>query len=106
MTYRSGSQPPKYIDRHGKPVRVGQRVRVRECIGRYGQCATREGIVKELSPYGGGTLELTEPATIYHRNHCERKNKGELAYVVIPRGGYEKFEDFEHGHETWIEILS
>lgn len=92
-------------DRHGRPLQPGQRVRVRECVGPYGQCATREGIIKEISQFDGITLELTAPATAYFRTHCEPKKAGDLLYTTAPRDGYHKHDDFEHGHETWVEIV-
>jgi len=94
-----------YTDRQGRNLQIGQHLRVRECIGSYGQCATREGVLQQLSPYGGGTLKLTKPATVYGRNYNEHKNPGDLIYVCLERNGYKKFNDFEHGHETWTEII-
>jgi hypothetical protein len=26
--------------------------------------------------------------------------------VTVTRKGYEKFDDFEHGHEKWTEVLT
>jgi hypothetical protein len=78
-----------YTDRHGVPLAAGQRIRVQRCIGRYGQTEITEGEIVSLSPWGGATL---------------RTLQGEK-YVTLIRSGYEKFDDFEHGHEKWTEIV-
>jgi hypothetical protein len=80
------SNPYGYTDRHGTPLAIGQRVRVQVCVGPYGRTAIREGVIKKFSPYSGMTLDT--------------------GYTTIVPKGYQKFEDFEHGHEKWTEIVS
>jgi hypothetical protein len=77
--------PYGYTDRHGRVLEIGQRVRVQVCVGRYGQTVIREGVIQSFSPYSGMTLDT--------------------GYTTLTRSGYEKFEDFEHGHEKWTEII-
>jgi hypothetical protein len=81
--------PYGYTDRHGKPLKIGQRVRVQTCTGRYGQTEIREGVIEQFSEYCGMTLKTAS---------------GALIYTTITRAGYEKFDDFEHAHEKWTEI--
>lgn len=82
---------PAYTDRYGRALAVGRRVRVQYCVGRYGQTDIVEGVIETLYPdLAGLTL---------------RRADGSLKYVNIERNGFHKFEDFEHGHERWTEIV-
>lgn len=76
-----------YKDRHGRPVEVGDLVRVQYTAGRYGQTKIDQGRVTGLGQYGGLTLDGAR-------------------YVCVPREGYHRHVDFEHGHETWVEIVA
>jgi hypothetical protein len=76
-----------YKDRHGRLLRLGDLVRVQHCVGRYGQTQITEGRVTALGEYGGLTLDGAR-------------------YVVVPPEGYHRHVDFEHGHETWVEIVT
>jgi hypothetical protein len=73
-------------DRAGKPLKLGQRVRVKHCVGRYGQTRIDEGVITAVGP-GGVTLDQTK-------------------WVTVNPRGYYKHQDFEHGHEIWTEIVS
>jgi hypothetical protein len=88
-----------YEDRRGRQLEVGQIVRVQHCIGRYGQTEIVEGRIKEISPYGGVSLDNIDRLAV------RRGQSTETIYVTVTRTGYEKFEDFEHGHEKWTEII-
>jgi hypothetical protein len=72
-------------DRTGKPLEIGQRVRVQHCVGRYGQTHVEEGVITHMGP-GGVTLDSTH-------------------WVTVDPDGYHKHEDFEHGHEVWTLIV-
>jgi hypothetical protein len=84
-----------YEDRHGTQLKVGQVVRVQHCTGRYGQTEIVDGRIAEISPHGGLTLDQA----------ISRGRFLGKTYVTVTRKGYEKFNDFEHGHEKWTEIL-
>lgn len=95
-----------YKDRAGRALAIGQYIRVQECVGRYGQTAIREGEIVELSRYGGATIKT---AFEFHED-CGRfgvhyRAAGSLVTVSFPFDGYERFDDFEHGHERWVEII-
>jgi hypothetical protein len=93
MTDLSGKN---YQDRHGIKLEVGQVVRVQHCVGRYGQTEIVEGRIADISAYGGITLDQA----------VSRGRSLGKVYVTVTRKGYEKFDDFEHGHEKWTEVLT
>ena len=76
----------EFTDRNGRPLKVGQRIRVQHCIGRYGQTEIVSGVITHIVTYCGATLDGNR-------------------YVTIPHNGYSKHNDFEHGHEKWAEII-
>lgn len=77
------------LDRHGKQIHVGDRIRYQYCSGRYGQTAIGECLVEQSHyPYGQighATFYLTPDRTAMEGRHVH--------------------EDFEHGHEKWVEII-
>lgn len=94
-------------DRNGITLAPGQRVRIQVCTGRYGQVEIREGTISEVNPPFGVILlpdrgfseDMGRFGVHYRPAHVE-------VAVNTPRDGYEKFNDFEHGHETWVEVTS
>jgi hypothetical protein len=84
-----------YEDRTGQQISVGQIVRIQHCIGRYGQTEIVEGQIESISPYGGVTLRQAIRDGV---------SLGTI-YVTVTRTGHEKFDDFEHGHEKWTQII-
>lgn len=92
-----------YFDRYGVPLEVGQRVRVQHCVGRYGQTRIVTGILRKIGQYGN-VYVTTEPPS----------DEGRCMYPKFERDpnlgedamrGYHEHRDFEHGHETWIEVI-
>jgi len=80
------------LDRHGCQLHVGDRIRAQVCVGRYGQTAVVETTVtKAHEPYGQISAELRTIAFHYR--------DGKLI-------GHHVHGDVEHGHETWVEIIS
>ena len=74
---------------HGKPIHVGDRLRYQHCVGPYGQTTISETFVAlPHYPYG----QIADA-----RFDLDWKRK-----VLV---GYHKHVDFEHGHETWVEIF-
>ena len=103
-------------DRHGRQLELGQHVIVQQCIGAYGQTQRVKGVLRQLDPtYQGAVLELTEPATRHLRDHNEHVPAGKLFRVSLPGRFsaaddswtcYKVHDDFEHGHEAWVEIVN
>jgi hypothetical protein len=87
-----------YEDRHGRQLEVGQIVRVQHCVGRYGQTDIVEGRIKAISPYGVVTLDQA-----WGRGSTQIV--AGVVTVTVSRTGYDKLDDFEHGHEKWTEII-
>jgi hypothetical protein len=84
------------FDRHGVPVCVGNRIRAKVCVGRYGQTRIIEGVVEgEHSPGGRFYIRL-ETGSLYPVT-VESKNGKAVCY--------HKHIDYEHGHERWAEVL-
>lgn len=92
------------VDRYGKPVCVGDRIRAQVCVGRYGQTKIHEGVVCEQSKEA--------PAHAQYSQLLFRTDGGKLEYAGVEYGGsnstvgkcYRNHEDFEHGHESWVEV--
>lgn len=76
-------------DRNGKPIHVGDRLRYQHCVGRYGQTAISEAFVA-LPHYPYGQIDSANFDFDFKRR------------VLV---GYHKHDDFERGHETWVEII-
>lgn len=100
------------VDRSGKPVAVGAKIRVQQCIGRYGQTQIVEGTISQLTEFNGAVLTLDKPARQRRHDHWVTLEPGKLFFVSLP-GEFDgdryvcarKFEDFEHGHETWVDVI-
>ena len=80
------------VDRFGCQLHVGDRIRAQVCVGRYGQTSIVETIVPNAhEPYG---LISAGVRTIgFHYRD------GKLI-------GQHVHNDYDHGHETWVEIVS
>lgn len=91
------------VDRHGKPVHLGDRVRVKRCTGPYGQTCIEEGVVTEQ--IGGGTH--AQYGSVTFRTDAGKYEGAEVKYIYESPVGVcaDVFDDFEHGHETWLEVL-
>lgn len=92
-----------YFDRHGRPLVPGQQVVVQHCVGRYGRVKQTRGLLKSIGSCHEvyiDTGKAGEGNCLYPGFNLDAK-LGERAMR-----GYEKFTDFEHGHEKWIEIVA
>ena len=105
----------RIVDRHRKPLEIGQKLRVQHCVGRYGQVRIDEGVIDQIdTTFRGVTIKLTQPGYRYFRDRREPVAAGQPLYLAlsgefdIARGQfhcYRKHDDFEHGHEAWAEIV-
>lgn len=77
------------VDRNGTQIHVGDRIRYQYCSGRYGQTAIGETIVTE-SHYQYGSIG----------NAAFR-----FDFKTDQLVGKHSHNDFEHGHQTWVEVL-
>jgi hypothetical protein len=77
------------VDRYGTRLHVGDTIRYQHCTGPYGQTRI-------------GTTVVTESRYDYpmigHAGFEHDSKTGTLR-------GYRKHEDFEHGHEKWVEVV-
>lgn len=88
------------VDRHGVRIKVGDRLRAQVCVGRYGQTRLIETVVEQAHwPLG---------------QYCTQDGgKGKETYVIPVRlDGKVRVlhcatvhRDYEHGHETWAEVV-
>lgn len=83
------------LDRHGRQIEVGDRLRAQVCIGPYGQTKVVEVVVTEAhwpycAIYGTGPKECISTTFDFDQRvlRCATRHV-----------------DFEHGHETWAEVL-
>lgn len=105
----------RYTDRHGRALAPGLRVRVCHCVGPYGQTATFAGVLEGIDEYGGVRVKLSHAHVHSTSRQCTAYKAGDSFYVASVFGppdaakvirGYRKHEDFEHGHEVWIEVIA
>ena len=92
-----------YFDREGIALAPGQTVTVQYCAGRYGKVRQITGVLKSIGAWHEvyvDTGKANEGNCIYPQFNLDPK-LGERAMR-----GYNRFDDFEHGHETWIKVLS
>ena len=81
------------LDRNGRQLRVGDRLRAQICCGRYGRTKLVEVTVDEsfyYLPLIGG------PGTT-------------VDFHLVPGPAlqaYRKFDDVEHAHESWAEVIN
>lgn len=77
------------LDRNGRRIKLGDRIRYQHCVGRYGQTSISEALV-DKPHYQYGEIE----GAVFH-----------LDFSADVLRGYNKFDDWEHGHETWVEVI-
>ena len=88
-----------YVDRYNIPLRVGQHVRIQHCVGPYRLTKTIEGELREIDKCHGITLHLPAPINEFYVPSIFRYSEG----VML---GYRQYEDIEHAHEAWIEVVA
>ena len=104
-----------YFDKTGIALAIGQALRVRTCVGPYGQMQTVEGRIVALFENPAG-VTLTLSATAYRMCSGRRQYSpvGADFYVTLPGAWaprskdfhcYQRFEDIEHAHESWAEVI-
>jgi hypothetical protein len=77
------------VDRHGKEIEVGQRLKILLRRDEW------RGFTLRLD--SGGTKHISDPSE-FDFNQKWPDGRGVMR-------GYNKHVDFEHGHEVWIEIV-
>lgn len=102
-------------DCHQRPLKAGDTILIQHVSGSYGQCRQVKGELVEIDNYAGMTIRLAEDTprfTVFNRLGSKNYQPGDIYYCAsiftcYPDKiiGYSKFEDFEHGHESWVEIL-
>jgi len=102
----------RYIDKNHLPLEIGDYVEAKTCIGSYGQTRIVRGTLKKIDEYSGITvaLEETRDFTEYNKFVSKCYKNGDDYYICDAFGydfnlqamiGYNKHEDFEHGHEKY-----
>lgn len=102
-------------DRHQRALKAGDKILIQHVSGSYGQCRQVKGELVGIDNYAGMTIQLSEDTpefTVFNRFGSKIYRAGDLYYCASVFThyhdrivGYSKFEDFEHGHENWVEIL-
>jgi hypothetical protein len=109
-----GPTSSRFVDRHGRPIDAGDRITVQFTSGRYGQVSSATGVVHEITDFGVD-LCLEHSLRRVERDGAVRYlMPGERAHIALhfralPNGvrmADHRHEDVEHGHQTWIELLS
>ncbi len=95
------------VDRYGVPVRIGDRIHVRRCIGKYGQCKEEFGVVLEQDPhlgknnvalYGQFKYQSDEGKVEFAQiEHCFKTERA-ICYRV--------HDDIDHYHKKWVKVLT
>jgi hypothetical protein len=84
-----GNAHSPIYDRHGERIHVGDKLRVQHCVGRYGQTKVEEMTVTEA-----------------HWTYCQHGVAGtEYDFAANVLRCKHTHHDFEHGHDTWAEII-
>jgi hypothetical protein len=104
ITAGSGRLP--VVDRHDKPIHLGDKLRIQHCVGRYGQTMITEFVATEAHlPY----TQLNFPCKPYWHSNNQQLSSGVVGFdydaVRKVLRGHHVHNDFEHGHETWIEVV-
>ena len=109
----------QFLDEQGRPLKVGDGVEAKVCVGRYGETRTVRGTIKEFTQYGGVTIILAEgtvPFQEYFKGFAMRPpTKAGDAYDVgnafewsrerQALVGKRVHHDFEHGHTAYCRLL-
>jgi hypothetical protein len=82
------------FDRFGARLHVGDRLRAQCCVGRYGQTRIIETTVTDA-----------------HWDYCQMNTQGcvisaEFDFAADVLRCRHVHRDYEHGHETWAEVIS
>jgi hypothetical protein len=108
----------RFFDRHLVELAIGDKVRCQYCVGRYGQTRQIEGILESIDPaHRTITVKATDggPEREFHGNDlCWRGLRMGVfdAYNRPPEFpndwfvGYYRHNDYEHGYESWVEVLT
>jgi hypothetical protein len=82
------------LDRHGRPLRVGDRLLAQVCVGPYGQTERIEATVQDA-----------------HWQYCQMVVNGRVIGTEFDRAAQvlrcaRTWNDYEHGHQTWAEVTT
>jgi hypothetical protein len=84
-----------HYDMNNKILKKGDLVEVKHCVGRYGQTQTVQGELTDINNSGGITLDDGELYIAFPWSHKDGKSIG-----------FDKFEDYEHGHESYVKKIN
>lgn len=79
------------VDRNGVQLHVGDKIRAQVCVGRYGRTQLVETVVTNAHEMYGTLYSGGTSIPFAFRDG-----------VLV---GYNRHFDFDHGHETWVQIL-
>jgi len=93
------------LDKNLGIILIGDRVRVKRCVGRYGQTVVEEGTV--IEQYGNNPRHCLYGQFQYRKDNGEIQT-ADIDYHYDKHAGvcFRRHEDFEHGHERWAEVIS
>jgi hypothetical protein len=91
------------LDKHGKRIHVGDRIRAQICVGRLGQTRIVETTVTEAH---WQYCSMSVPYRMFEGGAEQWGTIGtEYDFADKVLRCYHEHRDFEHGHETWAEIV-
>ena len=105
-----------YVDRYGVKLVRGMRVKVQHCIGRFGKTEVLVGKLVRINTLGNVDVELDVP--VRRRNGLpaglwlypgfkvdEMLGQADAYRDKVVLRGYCDYEDAEHGHVKYIEVM-
>ena len=105
----------KLCDRRGLELKIGAHVLVQQTAGPYGQTRQFKARIESLEPLMPATILATileGSWTVYGKygnSYYEPGKRYRLQPTWTEKAGerwaYHEHHDFEHGHETWLELL-
>lgn len=109
----------RFLDEHERPLKVGDKVEAKICVGPYGETRTVRGTIKGFGQYGAVTIILaegTKPFQEYFRGYAMRPphkagdtydvgNAFEWSRELQKLVGKRVNRDFEHGHTAYCRLL-
>ena len=84
-----------YYDKDEKPLKLGDAVEIQVLTGRYGQTKKYQGKITKM-PDQYGSIELDGEYTFQQS----------FKKVGDKKVAYDKYNDYEHGHETYVKKIS
>lgn len=98
-----------YVDRHGRQLQLGMKVLVQHCIGRYGQTQQVVGTLTRIGELFNVDVQPEEQ--LPKRNGLPAGMCLYPGFTPDPKlgpnvvRGYQHWDDVEHEHEKFIQVL-